>query len=31
MILYHGTTKRINHPDVSFSKIFLDFGKAEVF
>lgn len=28
MILYHGTTKIINHPDVSFSKSYLDFGKG---
>lgn len=28
MILYHGTTKIIKHPDVLFSKNYLDFGKG---
>ncbi len=28
MILYHGTTEVIKHPDISFSKDYLDFGKG---
>lgn len=28
MIVYHGSTKRIEKPDVSFSKKYLDFGKG---
>ena len=28
MILYHGTTEIIKHPDVAFSKNYLDFGKG---
>lgn len=28
MILYHGTTKIIKYPDVSFSKNYLDFGRG---
>lgn len=28
MIVYHGSTKVINHPEVSLSKDYLDFGKG---
>lgn len=28
MIVYHGTTERIEVPDVKFSKKYLDFGKG---
>lgn len=28
MILYHGTTEVIKHPDISLSKDYLDFGKG---
>lgn len=28
MIVYHGTTVQIENPDVSHSKKYLDFGKA---
>lgn len=28
MIVYHGTTIEIPHPDVSFSKKYLDFGRG---
>ena len=28
MIVYHGTTEIIEHPDISFSKKYLDFGKG---
>lgn len=28
MILYHGTTEVIKHPDITFSKDYLDFGKG---
>ncbi len=28
MILYHGTTEIIRHPDISFSKDYLDFGRG---
>lgn len=28
MILFHGTTEIIKHPDVAFSKNYLDFGKG---
>lgn len=28
MIIYHGTTMKIQHPDAKFSKKYLDFGKG---
>ncbi|MDO4197089.1 MAG: DUF3990 domain-containing protein, partial [Prevotellaceae bacterium] len=28
MILYHTSDRRVEHPDVSFSRAYLDFGKG---